>query len=265
MKDRILVFVPMYNCEKQIVRVLEQFAGEVKDYITEVIIVNNRSTDNGENAAIEKIKEMNSELPIKLLRNKDNYGLGGSHKVAFNYAIENGFDYIIVLHGDDQGSIDNLLPILKKGKYRKRDCILGGRFAKGAKLVGYSKFRTLGNKVFNCIFSICLNLRVNDLGAGLNMYATQMLKTKYYMKFPDNLTFNCYMLFALAFYKQSYQFIPIVWREDDQISNVKITKQAWQTFKMAIGYKIYKNKYMLKDAREKKISKYDFDEIFTNK
>ena len=145
MKEKILVFIPMYNCEKQIVRVLDQLNGEIKKYISEAIIVNNRSTDNGEQAAIEKIKKMNAGFPIKVLKNRENYGLGGSHKVAFNYAIENNFDYIIVLHGDDQGSISDMIPVLKNGAFKKYDCCLGGRFAKGSKLVGYSKFRTFGN------------------------------------------------------------------------------------------------------------------------
>ncbi len=264
MKDKILVFVPMYNCEKQIVRVLEQFNGIIQNYITEIIVVNNRSTDNGENVAIAKVKEMNMQIPVKILRNRDNYGLGGSHKVAFNYAIAHKFDYIIVLHGDDQGSINNLLPIIKKGSYKKRDCILGGRFLKSSQLIGYSKFRTFGNKVFNVIFSLCLNQKIFDLGAGLNMYSTKMLSTKYYIHFPDNLTFNCYMLFALDAYDQSYKFIPITWKEEDQISNVKITRQAFQTFKMAIGYKIFGKRYMLKDKREKKIKKYESDIIYSN-
>ena len=56
---------------------------------------------------------MNAGFPIKVLKNRENYGLGGSHKVAFNYAIENNFDYIIVLHGDDQGSISDMIPVLK--------------------------------------------------------------------------------------------------------------------------------------------------------
>jgi len=47
----------MYNCEKQIVRVLDQLNGEIKKYISEAIIVNNRSTDNGEQAAIRKDKK----------------------------------------------------------------------------------------------------------------------------------------------------------------------------------------------------------------
>ena len=93
LKEKILVFIPMYNCEKQIGRVIDQLTGEIRPYIDEAIIINNRSTDNGETVALEKLKNLNTDLTIKLLRNDENYGLGGSHKVAFKYAIENSFDY----------------------------------------------------------------------------------------------------------------------------------------------------------------------------
>jgi glycosyltransferase involved in cell wall biosynthesis len=262
MEDKILVFIPMYNCEKQILRVLEQFKGEVINYISEIVIVNNRSTDNGEKAVIDKINDHGTVIPIKVLRNRDNYGLGGSHKVAFNYAIKNGFDYVIVLHGDDQGRIRDILPILKKGTYKKYDCCLGGRFMKKSKLPGYSKFRTFGNKVFNQIFSIAIGRRVYDLGAGLNLYSVDMLKSKYYMKYPDNLTFNCYMLFALDAYRQRNMFFPITWREEDQISNVKMTKQAVATLKMAVGYFFGGKRFLLRDARVNKVKKYQSDVVF---
>ena len=49
--DKILLFIPMYNCEKQIVRVLSQLDAQVCSFLSEVIIVNNRSTDGGEDAA----------------------------------------------------------------------------------------------------------------------------------------------------------------------------------------------------------------------
>ncbi len=89
---------------------------------------------------------------MTLVRNNENYGLGGSHKVAFSYAIKNEFDYMIVLHGDDQGRIQDMLPLLQSGKYKNYDACLGGRFAPGSSLEGYSKFRTFGNRVFNIIF-----------------------------------------------------------------------------------------------------------------
>jgi glycosyltransferase involved in cell wall biosynthesis len=80
---RILLFIPMYNCEKQIVRVLGQLDGKAGSYIDQVIVVNNRSTDGGEAAVLERLEKGGFPCPVKLLRNRENYGLGGSHKLAF--------------------------------------------------------------------------------------------------------------------------------------------------------------------------------------
>lgn len=259
MREKILVFIPGYNCEKQIVRVLKQFDENVLKHIDEIIFVNNRSTDNTEKAVLDYKRE-HKELPVKVLRNDENYNLGGSHKVAFNYAIKNKFDYVIVLHGDDQGDIHDLLPYLENGEYKKFDCLLGSRFLKDSKLKGYSKFRIFGNRVFNIIYSMCIGKNIKDLGSGLNMYNTKILENNFYHKFPDRLTFNCCMLFAADYYKQTTKFFPITWREEDQISNVKMFSQAKITLKMALKYRFNK-KYVQSEFREKIIDKYTAKEI----
>lgn len=250
MKEKILLFIPGYNCEKQIIRVLNQIDYEVLQYVHEVIMVNNISTDNTEQKVIEFI-EQHSEIPLKLLRNNDNYGLGGSHKTAFNYAIDNNFDYVIVLHGDDQGNVEDLLPILKKETYKKYDCCLGARFMKGSKLKGYSKTRILGNIVYNCLFSLVVRKRIYDLGSGLNMYSVNMLKSKFYIKFPDNLIFNDCMILASDYYKHNILFCPISWREDDQVSNVKMVGVCVGLLKMAFKYFTKKEKFIKAELREK--------------
>ncbi len=263
MKDKILLFIPMYNCEKQIVRVLGQLNQEVLKYLDEVIVANNRSTDDGEQAVI-KYCDRYSELPVKMLRNIENYGLGGSHKVAFEYAIKNEFDYIIVLHGDDQGDIANILPYLQSGEYKNYDCFLGARFIKGSKLDGYSKFRTFGNKVFNIFFSIGCRFWVYDLGSGLNMYKVDILKDRFYKKYKDNLVFNCYMLLGHSFYRHSVKFFPIIWREEDQVSNVRMTSQAWTTLKLLLSFMFNRKKYLSQEHRDKIVEDYTADIIFEN-
>lgn len=262
MKDKILVFIPMYNCEKQIVRVLDQFHGEVCRYLSEVIIVNNRSVDQGEEAAVRKMKELDLPFLVSVLRNQENYGLGGSHKVAFDYAATHGFDYVIVLHGDDQGSIADMLPVLKSGRYRKYDCCLGARFTRKSILVGYSKFRMIGNDIFNLLFSVVLKRRIYDLGAGLNMYSVNMLRNRYYHTYPDNLTFNVYMLMAIEAYGQKYCFFPLSWRETDQVSNAKVMSQAVRTLKMAIDFTIKRRGFLERDSREKKIERYEYQIVY---
>ena len=262
--DKILLFIPMYNCEKQIVRVLGQLDEEVQTYISEVIIVNNRSTDNGEIAVKNFLEENKMIIPCSVLRNKENYGLGGSHKVAFNYAMEHNFDYVIVLHGDDQGHINNLLPYLNSKEYQKYDCFLGARFKKGAKLEGYSAFRTFGNRVYNMLFSIGVGKRIFDLGSGLNMYSTKMLKDRFYIKYKDNLMFNYCMILGSAYYKHNFEFFPIRWSEDDQVSNVKMVNQAITVLKLLFSYMVNKTKFVEDEHRDNPSFIYEAEVMFTN-
>ncbi len=263
--DKILLFIPMYNCEKQIVRVLKQLTDEVCSYITEVIIVNNRSTDHGEAVVQSYLSENPLPMKVSLLRNDDNYGLGGSHKVAFQYAVDHGFDYVIVLHGDDQGDISNILPYLRSKEYAKYDCFLGARFMKGSQLQGYSKFRTFGNHVYNILFSIGCGYRIYDLGSGLNMYKTHILKNKFYLKYKDNLIFNYCMVMGSAFFKHKIKFFPIIWREDDQVSNVKMVSQAVTVLKLLGQFMINRKKFVIAEHRENTIAEYAAQVIYTNR
>ena len=260
--DKIVLFIPMYNCEKQIVRVLGQLSGAVGEYISHAIVVNNRSTDNGEQAVIRWLQENRPALPVTLLRNDENYGLGGSHKVAFDYAINNGYDYIIVLHGDDQGDVSNLVPYLESREYEKYDSFLGARFMKGSSLEGYSRFRTFGNRVYDLLFSAGAGRMIYDLGSGLNMYKVSALESRYYLRFKDNLMFNCYMLLAAGPLGQSLRFFPISWREEDQVSNVKMFSQATKTLRMLLDFTFHKRSFLSGEYRDKIIPAYTAQTVF---
>ena len=192
-RNRILLFIPMYNCEKQIPRVLSQINDEVCNFITECIVVNNISTDNSETSVKDFLTAHPVDIPVKLLRNRRNYSLGGSHKVAFNYALNHGFDYVIVLHGDDQGDVHDLLPYIKDGTIEKFDSFLGSRFDPKSTLINYSRFRIFGNHVFNIFNSVMVGRRLTDLGSGLNIYKTTYLKSKFYLPFQNNLTNTLWM------------------------------------------------------------------------
>lgn len=235
MPQKMLLFIPAYNCEKQIVRVLGQLDEEVVPYFEEILVVNNRSTDQTEKVVLEYLEE-HPQLPVKLMRNDDNYGLGGSQKMAFHYAVDHDYDYVCMLHGDDQGDIHDFIPMLEKQIHEKHDCVLGARFMRGSKLKGYSAFRTFGNVVYDFIFAFVTKRRIFDLGSGLNLYSTAMLKDAFFEKFPDNLMFNYVMILASHYYSHDIIFYPVSWREDDQVSNVKMVNQAITVLKMAFSY-----------------------------
>ena len=265
MPDKILVFIPAYNCEKQLPRVLDQLLdARVREKIDRCIVVNNRSTDETE-GAVRAWLAAHPDSPVTLLRNDDNYGLGGSHKVAFGYAAANGYDYVVVLHGDDQGDIRDLLPLLDEGKHRAVDCCLGSRFMRGSKIEGYSALRIFGNYGFNWLFSLVTLKKITDLGSGLNLYRVDTLKSGYYKKFPDTQYFNDCMILAQSALGQKMLFFPISWREEDQVSNTKLTSFAMSLLKMCGQYLTGRQAFVKREMRAKTVSEYTYTVIAENR
>jgi dolichol-phosphate mannosyltransferase len=261
--SRILAFVPAYNCAAQIGRTLAQFDASVAVHVSELIVVDNRSTD-GTAAAARQALETLSGIRGRLLLNDANYGLGGSHKVAFDYALDHGFDYCLVVHGDDQARVHDILPLLARGDHRRFDCLLGARFMNGSRLVGYSRLRTLGNEVFNLLYSALSGRRLYDLGSGLNLYAATALADRFYARFADDLTFNYYLILASAAKRWRMRFFPIEWREEDQRSNVKLVRQSLKTLRIVTDFARSRARFLGLDHSGRPGQRYTWTVAFDN-
>jgi glycosyltransferase involved in cell wall biosynthesis len=223
---RVLLFIPAYNCAPQIGRVVAQLEA-VKGLIDEVVVVDNQSPDETLERATEALRRVDG-LSWRVLRNDDNYGLGGSHKVAIAHGLENGFDWLLVLHGDDQADVRDIVPLLESGDQEGVDALLGARFMRGARLQGYSRVRTLGNHVYNLLFSAAGRRRMHDLGSGLNLFRLGAFSGSDgdYLRFADDLTFNYYLSLYMADRGWRQRYFPISWREEDQRSNVNLVRQG---------------------------------------
>ena len=254
--ERFLIFIPCYRCEKQIPRTVAQLAGAAS-LDCEVLILDNRSPDATVDAAIKAADGLHG-MAVNVARNDENYGLGGSHKAAFDYAIKREFDYVIVLHGDDQGSIGDLLPLIQAGQHRDVDSLLGARFMPGARLQGYSAFRTFGNRVFNLLFSLVAGKRLYDLGAGLNLYKVSALKSNDWRWFGNDLTFNYYMILASSAWGWKLRFFPISWREDDQLSNVRLFRQAKRTLGLLWSFATARKSFLVSNHAGRENAEYPF-------
>ncbi len=234
---RLLLFIPAFNCARQIVRVLDQLEPRVMVHVQRVLLIDNRSTDGTVEAVLEWAAK-NPGLPLLVMRNDSNYSLGGSHKVAFDHALQHDFTHVLVLHGDDQADIRDLVPWLEDGRALSGDAFLGSRFARGSRLPGYSWFRILGNLAFNALVSLVAGRRLTDLGSGLNLFRMAPLAGRSYLPFPDNLNFNVYLLLYLVHTRARFEFFPISWREEDQISNVRFARQSLEILSVCLRYRL---------------------------
>jgi dolichol-phosphate mannosyltransferase len=225
-KPRVMVIIPAYNCGPQIPRVLAGFDKNLLARLSEVIVVNNRSTDDTVARALEAAKKIGNPK-IKVCTNIENVSLGGSHKVGFFYGKKIGADYVAILHGDNQAEtseLNNLLDVIENKP--SVDAVLGSRFMQGSKLKGYSWQRIVGNKVLNFLYTIVMFRRTKDLGSGLNIFKLSALDEKQFINFGDDLGFNFDLLLYLYKIHAKIEFIPITWKEEDQISNARNFKVA---------------------------------------
>ena len=258
MKNNLL-FIPAYNCSAQLKRLLSKYNEKDFSYYKRILIIDNCSTDDTANVAKDTIliKDFKN---FKIIKNNHNYGLGGSHKIASKYAIDNGFDYCCVFHGDDQGDLNDLNKVIINESYLDFSSLRIGRFKPGSKLVGYSNFRIFGNHVFRHIYSFFLNKKVYDIGAGVATYKIEDIKKTNFEYFVNDMSFDSFMLLVMDYYKLNFDFINVTWKEEDQVSNTKLLNTALKILKNLFVYKMNKKKF-IESFHLDKLEKYNYEVI----
>ncbi len=231
---KTLLFVPVFNCEKQISRLIHSLESIQVGEKFDLVFIDNQSLDSSVKVICELLEKSSKLGYARLYQNEHNLGLGGSHKVAIELSILEGYEYLVVLHGDDQANPRDIEAGMTLIKHNTLDCALGARFMKGSHLEGYSKTRVLGNKVFNLLFTIRFFVLVSDMGSGLNVYNTSFLRKIRNENHPDDLTFNNSLLMWSLLMKYKIAFFPISWSEKDQISNARIARQSLAIFRILL-------------------------------
>ena len=226
MKLKVLVIIPCYNVEKTIINALGNISNNISKNITEILAINNQSTDKTLQI-LKKIKLSNEKYKenLKILNNDNNYGLGGSLKIGFMYALEKKFDYLIIIHSDEQGNTNKILNNFFKNifKYKDIDFFMASRFIKGSQIMGYSKVRILGNYFFNFMTFILTKVKLSDSGCGIVAIKTRLLKKVNFISLSDNFYFNpqlnIYLGRATGIRRMD---IPLEWKDAEIPSNLKI-------------------------------------------
>ena len=135
---------------------------------------------------------------------------------------------------------------------------------KGSRLEGYSGFRTFGNIVYNLLFSVVCGKWITDLGSGLNLYRVSIVESDFYLKYKDNLMFNYCMIMGSTFYRHRIRFFPIIWREDDQVSNVKMVNQAVVVLELLGSFLLHRKKFVVSEHRDRVVESYDAAVVYEN-
>lgn len=163
--ESTLIIIPVYNEEKNILRVIEDI--RKKTHHMDVLVVNDGSTDKTE-YVLERSGVKVINLPYHL-------GYGVALQTGYKYALDKGYDFIVQMDGDGQHdpiSIENLLTEVKSGDI---DVAMGSRFLSNKKY-RTSFPRKLGMKLFGSIASLIMGQKVTDPTSGFQALNKKAIK-----------------------------------------------------------------------------------------
>lgn len=227
-RPRLLVFIVAYFAESTMTSVLERIPPSVFDeYDCEVLVVDDASTDRTFELA-ERYGREHPQIRTTVLRNGRNQGYGGNQKVGYTHALEHGFDFVVLVHGDGQYAPEELPRMLAPLRDGRADAVFGSRMmtAFGALRGGMPLYKYVGNRVLTMMQNALLRTHLSEFHSGYRAYSVAALRG---IRFPMNSNdfhFDTEIIIQLLTARQRIVEIPIPTHYGDEICYVDGVRYA---------------------------------------
>lgn len=223
MGNRLFIVVPAYNEEENIENFVNDWYPIVEQYGDDslLVIINDGSKDN----TYLKLKELVEDRPLLQYLTKENGGHGDTLIFGYNYAIENGADYVFQTDSDGQtvpSEFDKFWQL--KDKY---SAIFGNRTDRqdGESRKVVARALCL---IIKCIFGVS----VPDANAPFRLFNVEILK-KYLSIMPEHYDLpNVILTVCCKYFRENIIFLPISFKPRqggvNSINLKQIVKIGWR-------------------------------------
>jgi len=184
---RTACVIPALDEQGKIGRLLERFSTGAVD---EVIVVDDGSRD----ATAAEARDAGATV-LSHVRQR---GVGAAIRTGIDYALENGFDAVVVMGGDDQddpAEIRGLLDPLARGE---ADFVQGSRRLNGRRTIDMPLFRRVTTKVYSLGFRLATGFRSTDATNGFRAFSTAVPRDpriRLHQDWLDTYELEPYLLF----------------------------------------------------------------------
>lgn len=184
-KHKILLIIPAYNEEENILNTYQTIIDYNKKHKTEydVVVINDGSKDStGEICKKNKIPTVNLV---------HNLGIGGAVQTGYKYALSHDYDIAIQFDGDGQHDVNYveklIAPIIKD----QADFVIGSRFIEELSSFKTSGARRLGIKIISRFIKIACRKKIYDTTSGFraaNKKVIAEFANEYPLEYPEPIT-----------------------------------------------------------------------------
>lgn len=166
---KVTVVLPTYNEAQNIEKIIKKilFVFKKSKINGKILVIDDKSPD-GTGNIVKKL--MKRDKRIRLIE-KEKQGLGIALKTGFKKA---SGDVIVAMDADFSHNPEDIPRLIKE--LNGADFVIGSRYVKGGKIVGWPLKRFLISKTANFIAGLFLGLGINDVTAGFKAFKKTVLK-----------------------------------------------------------------------------------------
>lgn len=269
---RLLVFIVAYHAEKTIQKVLRRIPpGLADEFDVEVLIIDDASQDETFAASVEVGRMASLPFKLTVLCNPVNQGYGGNQKIGYHYAIENGVDYVALLHGDGQYAPECLpdLARLMRDAPAEVGAVFGSRMLRPRDALKGKMplYKFVGNRILSTLQNRLLGTGLSEFHSGYRVYATRALRRIPFERNTNDFHFDTEIIIQLTFARQRIIEHPIPTYYGDEICRVNGVQYAYDVLRSSLQasfqrfYLFYDRRFDCEpiEAGAKYPSKLDFD------
>ena len=229
-KHRVLIFIVCYNAESTIEAVLDripQTIWENENYDSEVLIIDDQSFDKTFDRAFNYCR-LHPERRITVLYNPKNQGYGGNQKIGYCYAMRQGFDAVVLLHGDGQYAPEYLDQMIRPIIEGQADVVFGSRMIDriGALKGRMPFYKWIGNQTLTFIQNKIIKSRLSEFHSGYRAYSIKTLSEIPFEFNSNYFDFDTDIIIQLVDTGKRIKEIPIPTFYGDEICRVNGTRYA---------------------------------------
>ncbi len=241
-RGRILVFIVAYKAERHLVSVFERVPAELfEDERVHFLVIDDASGD----AAPDLLREWVAERGISnvtVTRNPVNQGYGGNQKLGYRQAIDAGYDFTILLHGDGQYAPELLPQFIETFDRTGADVVLGSRMGdlSNARAGGMPLYKLVGNQILTRFQNLLTGRHLSEYHTGYRAYSSAFLRKVPFEINTNDFHFDTEILLQAMHVDARIEEFDIPTHYGDEDCHVDGLDYAWNVTRETLWYRMHR-------------------------
>ena len=240
MKTKVGVLVVAYNAASTLVHVLDRIPPDLRGRIHEVLVGDDHSQDATYSVGLGY--QETTDLPLTIVRHARNLGYGGNQKWGYQYAIEHGWDVVVLLHGDGQYAPEQLQSVIQPILDGEADAVLGSRILRRgeARRGGMPLYKFVGNRILTTVQNAVVGTELSEWHSGYRAYDVQALATLPLQRNSDGFDFDTEIIVQHHEAGHRIVEVPIPTYYGDEVCYVDGVRYAKDVTRHVLRYRAHK-------------------------